>query len=271
MKQGAMPNVQLSQKEESTANTDASPSTAATSADTLEKGYYGYVPHGIVSFDQYREYLETQERVDFYDHLVMVYQSLMRNILWENPVPNAEVIDALEALNNQFSAMLRVGALENDDMMMRERSDVPQTWFVKESGTPRWMGVWSNNFQDTQREVLKASAHREYVDYVNKSGDFPELWLWHIPFLPIGQSDFIEFDEQTGMAVASGTFHDEFAFLAKEMADSGQAWQMSHGIPRTLVEYDMFSPTDIDFYRARELTVLPELRAANLLTDFIFE
>lgn len=54
----------------------------------------------------------------------------------------------------------------------------------------RFLGWWTNNFQDREREIIAMKALNTYVEAV-KSGrmKYPELWWMHIPGTAHGQTD----------------------------------------------------------------------------------
>lgn len=135
----------------------------------------------------------------------------------------------------------------------------------------RWVGVFTNNFEDREGELFTEKAIDRFIANV-KAGvvPYPELWLWHLPGTKHGQADSIW--RLGHFAVASGTFDD--TPLAHKLRDSYQRnplKAMSHGFlfaPKWrkqtddgLVYYDDF----VTF----EISPLSKKWAANAFTDFV--
>src|SRR4029077_7445917 len=57
----------------------------------------------------------------------------------------------------------------------------PMRFFKGSDGAPlRFIMTVSNNFKDREAEIITEEAHKEYVDWATKTGNYPELWLWHL-------------------------------------------------------------------------------------------
>lgn len=138
--------------------------------------------------------------------------------------------------------------------------------FKEASGKYRWLGIVSNNYTDRHAELLSKEAHLDFVNAVqSKQYPYPELWFQHQNQLKLGEVDYVNFDEQSGMLVASGVFHEEWNTLAENLAKSKLAWGMSHGMPTNEIvkEKGVYKR-----YRSREFSLLRLDRAANVLTSF---
>lgn len=134
--------------------------------------------------------------------------------------------------------------------------------FKDARGDWRWVGVVSNKFYDEEREVLTLKAHEAFADYVEATGDYPELWVWHTPGSRIGVADAVAVIG--GFRVDTGTFDKGMEDVAAALAkDEGLA--MSHGF-----EYheDSFDGETYTQYRTLEDSVLPFKNAANKYTSF---
>jgi hypothetical protein len=131
----------------------------------------------------------------------------------------------------------------------------------------KWLGIYSNAFEDRHTEILSSTAHQDFEKAFD-SGEWPvvELWPWHLP-LPVGYGTLVSYDPVTKMAICAG----EFVAGAESIAE---AWStrsdlgMSHGMPYSELKYNPNDTEVIDRYRSKEFTVLPLVEAANLLTDF---
>lgn len=138
-----------------------------------------------------------------------------------------------------------------------------------ETGSLRWLGVYSNKFQDRDNppEIISSEAHKEFAAAVEKGEwPMPELRLWHIAS-PIGVADTIAWDD-SGFMLASGTITKGLEPIAEAMQQTKFNWLMSHGMPREEVKYDENDPSIIVRYRSKEVSALPEWAAANALTLF---
>lgn len=151
------------------------------------------------------------------------------------------------------------------------RFDLSKTGFTvwkDDSGTWRWLGVYSNKFRDDDkpvREIIAEKAHIEFIDRVN-SGELkhPDLYVWHIP-VPVGKADLLAYDD-SGFAVASGTFNNEKVALALQATKTDLA--MSHGMPAEFIVRDKDDQSVITRYVSSEVSVLSRDAAANKRTHF---
>ena len=131
---------------------------------------------------------------------------------------------------------------------------------------PRWVGWWTNNFQDKEGELFSLKAIDDYVDRV-RSGltPYPELWAYHIPGSKHGEAQFVGRIDH--YAIAAGSFDD--TTLGQRAADvyarAGKKYAMSHGFnypPSQLID-GVFHQ-----FNTFELSTLPVKAAANPYTAF---
>lgn len=132
-----------------------------------------------------------------------------------------------------------------------------------QSGAWRWIGWVSNNFQDTDGDIIAEVAHKEYVDFLDENpAMMPSFITWHTPgthreSLP----DFAAYEN--GFLIMSGQLTEKEAeclLKASRETDLG----MSHG---TLVfSRDLKDPRVITKYRMYEVSDLPLENAANPFT-----
>lgn len=121
-------------------------------------------------------------------------------------------------------------------------------------GEMRWFGFVSGNFKDRDKEVFPSEVHQEYVDFLDTTKQFPELWVWHTPDSRFGKADWAEFEH--GFLLMSGTIDkgkEAIAEAVAAMPDQG----MSHGF-----KFRYREPGVIGFYRTYEVSVLPLTHAA---------
>ncbi len=129
------------------------------------------------------------------------------------------------------------------------------------NGAWRWVALVSNKYRDrdTPPEILADAAHREYVDYLDKSGDYPEAWLWHTPGTRWGKADWADYVD--GFLVMSGTVDKGFEHVAEAIA--AEPTGVSHGFYQ---QYSDKARGIIGWYRTFEVSALPPEAAANQWT-----
>jgi hypothetical protein len=126
----------------------------------------------------------------------------------------------------------------------------------------RWVAWMTNKWRDRDNpsEIIEEKAHQEYVAWVDKTGHFPEAWLWHTPGTRWGMADCVDYTE--GFLVVSGTVDKGFEDVAEAMV--GEDLGVSHGF-----RYRHSDPGQgiIGWYRSFELSPLPPDAAANQWTS----
>lgn len=150
--------------------------------------------------------------------------------------------------------------------------------FKQLNGKYRWVGIVSNNFTDRHAEIISKDAHLRFVNLVNTNQvSYPVLRFHHIrtedktldSSIVIGKSDFVEFDEQSGMLIASGEFENEYEEIGENLSKSDDVWGMSHGMPVESIKRDKAVKNIIREYIDVEFTLLETRWAANPLTTFM--
>lgn len=126
------------------------------------------------------------------------------------------------------------------------------------SGVWRWMIINTNKFKDREDEIFTEASHKEYIAAVERTGEWPELWLWHTPGTRMGQANLVDY--VNGFVVHAGEYDPGFEDVAErlsKMKDLG----VSHGFvfPEGDEEDKVY-----DHYRTFELTVCPGRRSANI-------
>lgn len=151
-----------------------------------------------------------------------------------------------KSLDFANSVLRRLGIGKRDD---------PTLVFTKQDdGRTRFFTYFTNNFQDKHREVFPLAAHKEYVEWADKTGLYPELWIWHTPGTKFGQVDWL--DVNNGFLAASGLVDEGKEYIAEAAARAGAG--MSHGFLH-VKEADGTIP----WYRSYEISVLPQERQSN--------
>lgn len=138
-------------------------------------------------------------------------------------------------------------------------------FFDTKSASWRYVAVATNRYYDREGEVFPAAAHKEYVDWANRTKTYPELRLWHVPGSRIGAADGMAYDEEHGFRVSTGTFDAGMEDVAERLAGM-KGNLMSHGY---IYREDEFVGGQYKRYRDFEESVLPADAAANLGTAFV--
>lgn len=151
--------------------------------------------------------------------------------------------------------------------------------FKQANGRYRWLGIVSNNYTDRHTELITRNAHEKFVGKLkNKEVEYPVLRFHHIRSedntldnsVVIGKSDYVEFDEQSGMLIASGEFLEEYDEIGENLSKSEDTyWGMSHGMPQDSIKRDNSIKNYIEEYIDVEFTLLETKWAANPLTTFM--
>ncbi len=140
--------------------------------------------------------------------------------------------------------------------------DIPSGSFASykdADGQWRWMIINTNKFEDREGEIFSVKSHKEYIAYVEKSGDWPELWLWHTPGTRLGVASLVDYVD--GFVVHSGTYDEGMEDVAENLSKMQHKCGVSHGY-----EYLLGDEEDkvYEHYRTFELTICPAARAANI-------
>ncbi len=131
-------------------------------------------------------------------------------------------------------------------------------------GTWRAVMFPSNNYIDWHGDILSASAHLEYVEWVNKNMDAAPLFMtWHVPGTARKSAvDFVGYEN--GFVVMSAPLTEREAsglLRVQAQCDLG----MSH--TSLVLERDSSDPRVVTKYRTIEVTDLPLDAAANPFTS----
>lgn len=138
--------------------------------------------------------------------------------------------------------------------------DSPFLAYKEANGRVRVTMRFSNNFQDRHKEIFPAEAHKDYEAYVDRTGNFPEFWIWHYP-VRWGKADFVAYDD-AGFQIVSGLAYKGYERLAESMA------QLSLGVSHGYV-YMSEKAGEINKYRTYEISPLPSEEAANVWCDLL--
>lgn len=142
-------------------------------------------------------------------------------------------------------------------------------WKDKKTKSLRWLAGYSSNYidDDFQPDILSKEAHIDYINKVNSGKlPYPVLELWHLDGTEIGVSDYLLYDEDAGIAMATGIIYPEKENIVKSIAKMDVELGTSHGM-----NYIVRNEKDkkvIDKYVTIEISILPLVAAANKMTSF---
>lgn len=255
------------------------------------------------SFGDYDRYLEAQHVEEGVRELTTAFQVLVDNIFSAYDVTLPEKARRIAAVAGELQTRLsdpqsaaaddtstrelakpegfgaRVGGLltrflapaptatrEGPTLLSEDPGAV--TVYKEADGGYRWLTIHSNTYWDRLGERFPIEAHRDYLDYVERTKDYPPLRFWHVPGADFGRADWLgmyEVDGQRAFMLGSGRFDPQFNDVAEKLA-ARKDLACSHGYTyrrRDLVDGEYRA------YRGFEISFLPVGREANELTAFI--
>jgi len=143
------------------------------------------------------------------------------------------------------------------------------TWKEVGSGRIRWLASYSSNYLDDDypRDIISKDAHTDFINRVNSGEyDYPVLQLWHLKGTDIGKADYLFYDDELGIAMATGYVYDNKEKILKNLSRiKDTKLGMSHGM--IFVERDEKDKKTINKYVTIELSILPLVAAANKMTS----
>lgn len=156
---------------------------------------------------------------------------------------------------------------ENDEHGIRFTKD-------KKTGQYRWFGIYSSNYLDDDypADIISADAHKGFIERVEKGEvPYPELWHAHTKGTQWGETDWLYYDDETGLAYASGLVNTGHEKEAEALANYGKGnLGMSHGMQRESLKRDPVNKEVITQYVSYEISDLPLRWAANGMTALSF-
>lgn len=168
----------------------------------------------------------------------------------------AGAADAKAALPKIRAAAKRMGIGNMEKSAILVQKDKSGDW--------RWIGKPSNNFIDSQGDIMCRSAHEKYVAWLEKNTDlYPAFVHWHTPGTArTNPVDFVM--EHEGALIMSGKLtEDEAAALLKMQAKT----EMGMSLQGFGLRQDTHDPRVITDYWLYEVSDLPLENAANPFTS----
>lgn len=198
--------------------------------------------------------------------------TLTQNIIMsDEPDKPGRFAKMLEQAKTRFSEFF---GGSTDDQKGKEIEDHTSLMIQKNAaGRYVWIAQYSNNVRDIDSppEIIAAKSHARFVEMVDK-GEYPmpELWIWHKELWKIGQATVVDFDRDTGFAIAAGYIDKDKHDIARTIAAIDPTkLRLSHGMPIGTIVRSKEDPTVIIEHQTKEISVLPAWAAANPLTGFV--
>jgi len=243
-----------------------------------------YRPYGgATSFEEVDAYTDASEVAYNVSRTKNMFDAVYENIQSDDEMSPDEKISALETATKEMirriqhpqpSAKERIknwlfGNFSKPVMAGDSEQGKKQSLFLVTKdvhGNWRWMTLFTNKFQDKDKEIFSESAHKEYEAWVDSTKNYPEARIWHVPGSGFGKADCLTYAD--GFMIASGNFYKGFEDVAARLAEMKDLG-MSHGF--TFSEGDLDSEGVYHSYRTFEVSVLPAEKAANPWTAFTLD
>lgn len=225
---------------------------------------YQYVPYGVLSFDEYDAYSESEKTVDYLHSVMSVYTQIVENILY-----NGVSVNPLLDIQNATLELFRRLQMNKSLSSVKEFNHKNDTVAIVKSANSfmEWYGVPTNKFEDKEADIFMNKSHKRFVEKLkNGEAPMPALYIWHITE-PVGVATNITYDER-GYLKAQGIIYPQYEELVVNLAKSEPNMGMSHGNKLNVIKFNDENPHWIEEYASHELTFLPNQEAANELTDF---
>jgi hypothetical protein len=258
-----------------------------TEKDSSQEKFHFPQHGGATSLEGALEFQNEEKRQQAVDDLIFMFWDVQRNIFADHESDFSEKAVMIENLtqelvtlitevsNKTFLQRLKEAftkkssnkSLPNSGEKEKDLSPNNFSIFRDKEGQLRWVAEVSNNYRDRDYppEILSKAAHEEFVEFVDSTGEMPELWVWHTPHPTtiVGKADGIF--ETSGFLYSTGVVDkDKEAIVIKAVDDLG--WTgVSHGF--NILNYDDKNNV-IRKYRTYEISLLPPERAANEWTSF---
>ena len=246
--------------------------------DYYEVSYY--VPlGGATSFEEASAFEDARETSFNISDVKFKFDSIFENIMADGEKSSDEKISAVEQASKDMVSLIQnpegnkslAERLKNLIGLGKDSVERPlhgEAFFTVTkdvNGDWRWLAIFTNHFEDREKEIFSGESHKEYEAWVDESQKFPTLRLWHMPGADIGLADSITFVD--GFMLATGTFYEESLDVAQKLVDMGDLG-LSHGY---LYRQEDFKDGVYSRYRTFEISVLPMEFVANVYTAFTME
>jgi len=168
-------------------------------------------------------------------------------------------IAELQANSNQTSALI-------SDFNVAE-ADNPKNWLgagFKALPDNRFIAWYTNPYRDRDNEWFAEKAIEADIERMHATGQYPELWFYHLNGSKFGQVDTVV--KMGRFAVALGSIDDTPTAKALAAYAESQGYKLSHGFnynPQDFIDNTYHA------FKTFEISVLPSDSAANPYTLFL--
>ncbi len=193
--------------------------------------------------------------------------------------------EALAKLKKMYSMMGKTPPGESNKAVFYRSGD--DIWFF---------GVYSNNFEDKQSDIISEEAHEEFVDWLRTTGVKPPITIFHQPHYPeaihavnymglvYGKYTPDEYSANldalykpfaiaktekvmylNGFTFVIGKVYEHKRTLVERLMEQSKTWGMSHGFIPVKTNGNI-----IEKYRSFEFTLAPNQFVVNQTTPIGF-
>lgn len=231
-----------------------------------------FVPFGTLSFDEYDDGVKARKAGTQVKKDSKVFNELIDNILRSDEV--TDVKNSILGVAKEFAS--RVGKNLNLKQRTKKNGDVKQMsqfMVFKDTEKDRYgfFTTYSNNIRDDDNppEIIAAESHIRFEKMVDKGTvPPPQLQLWHLPSIRMGEVEVVAYDKETNVAMAAGYFYKEAEPIAKVIEENPDLWGVSHGMLGSSVVRSEEDKTVIVQHITKEISPVPNPFPANRWADF---
>jgi len=178
-----------------------------------------------------------------------------------------------QAVSRIGAAINKTGGTDDQKDNLRRRlakvkalKDSPLFMITKDAeGKMRWLGIPSNKWRDRDNppQIIEEAAHKEFIEWLDATKEYPTLLSWHTPGTRLGVADFADYTK--GFLIMGGPIDEDKYAEAEVLAEKCQEEDigMSHGF---VYSYSDKEQEVIGKYRTWEVSHLPLAQAANVWT-----
>ncbi len=235
---------------------------------------------GATSFSEAEAYQDSLDTAFAISSAKSMFDGIYNNIWSDDEKSTSEKVSATEtamkemvtrmqnpednkSLGQKIKNLIGLGKDSEEDVPQRESL---LSIFKDVNGDLRWLAIYTNKFEDREKEIFSEAAHKDYETWLDENQRFPSLRIWHLPGTELGLADHITYAD--GFMLATGTFYEKSLDVAEKLAmmdDLG----LSHGF--IYKSEDLSDDGVYSHYRTFEISVLPMKHAANSWTAFTME
>lgn len=176
-------------------------------------------------------------------------------------IDNKEINDVIDFVKGLYKSF-------TESKTSKKETKTSGMFVWKESEQYRWLACYSNNYEDRDSDIISKASHKRFVEKVdNGSYPMPVLRHWHVKGTDYGIADLVTFDEDTGVAIASGYIYPDHVKEAELLSQMDNI-ATSHGMPIISIVRDDLDNRVIKEHQTIEISDLPHWAAANTLSDF---